>query len=307
MKKFAIAAAAVAALSSGVVNAYTMGTFSNGFVVPNVIHNGATDTTVVGVTAAAKVGVNWVFYDQDSKHKRDGCFNMTANDFEAFNWNSPKSGTVNLDVSSLAGTRGYLVFAVGSETTGATAAKATCDVYASFIETDLSNANGQQNIAGAAFQVLTTKNDVAFVPVIDGPLRSTSKSVDFALNSTDPIVTVDGAAPLNAMNYMRFYTAGGAKTSVVIWNTGAQDATKFQSTGYPFDTEQKPYGSVSFTLAKKELNVVDAGTLVGTTPTDGFFKWQASATATAGQLFTYSVIDAPAFGALQSIVNPYTK
>ena len=50
MKKFAMAAVAAAALSAGVAQAYTVGTFSNGFVVPNVIHNGPTDTTAVGLS-----------------------------------------------------------------------------------------------------------------------------------------------------------------------------------------------------------------------------------------------------------------
>ena len=45
MKKFAMAAVAAAALSAGVAQAYTVGTFSNGFVVPNVIHNGDTVAT----------------------------------------------------------------------------------------------------------------------------------------------------------------------------------------------------------------------------------------------------------------------
>ena len=50
MKKFALAAVAAAALTAGVAQAYTVGSFSNGFVVPNVIHNGAaTNTTAVGI------------------------------------------------------------------------------------------------------------------------------------------------------------------------------------------------------------------------------------------------------------------
>ena len=49
MKKFAMAAVAAAAMTAGVAQAYTMGTFSNGVVVPNVIHNGAADTTAVGL------------------------------------------------------------------------------------------------------------------------------------------------------------------------------------------------------------------------------------------------------------------
>ena len=48
MKKFALAAVAAAALSAGVAQAYTVGTFSNGVVVPNVIHS-AGETTAVGL------------------------------------------------------------------------------------------------------------------------------------------------------------------------------------------------------------------------------------------------------------------
>jgi len=40
MKKFAMAAVAAAAMTAGVAQAYTQGTFSNGVVVPNVIHTG---------------------------------------------------------------------------------------------------------------------------------------------------------------------------------------------------------------------------------------------------------------------------
>ncbi|AOG25122.1 hypothetical protein [Acidovorax sp. RAC01] len=49
MKKFALAAVAAAAMTAGVAQAYTVGTFSNGLVVPNVIHNGAASTTAVGL------------------------------------------------------------------------------------------------------------------------------------------------------------------------------------------------------------------------------------------------------------------
>ena len=63
MKKFAMAAVAAAALSAGVAQAYTVGTFSNGFVVPNVIHNGPTDTTAVGLInqTGTSAAVYWTF------------------------------------------------------------------------------------------------------------------------------------------------------------------------------------------------------------------------------------------------------
>ena len=73
MKKFAMAAVAAAALSAGVAQAYTVGTFSNGFVVPNVIHNGPTDTTAVGLInqTGQSVAVYWTFFDQNSSHITD--------------------------------------------------------------------------------------------------------------------------------------------------------------------------------------------------------------------------------------------
>lgn len=306
MKKLAIAAAAAAALTAGVANAYTTGTFSNGFVVPNVYFNSSTDKTVVGILSAQKVGVNWVFYDENSKHERDGCINMTKDDFEAFDWSAPKSGNQTLDVSKYVGKRGYLVFAVGAaSSTAPNTHKSDCETYDAYVGGSFPNS---QLIAGAAFHVNTATSDVAYVPVIDGPLTA-STGVNFALSNTDPITAVAGAAPANAMHYLRFYTAGGAKTDIVIWNTSAHDASKdFNTTGFPFDTQQNNFGSVSFGLKNKELNVLDAKSLVGTTPTDGFFKWQArSVSGTGNTVFTYSVINAPAFGALQSIVNPYTQ
>jgi len=304
MKKLAIAAAAAAALTAGVANAYTTGTFSNGFVVPNVYFNSPTDKTVVGILAAQKVGVNWVFYDENSKHLRDGCFNMTKDDFEAFDWSAPKSGNQTLDVSVFAGKRGYLVFTVGAGTAGGTEHKQDCSVYDAYL---LPSTVNPQLIAGAAFHVNTATSDVAYVPVIDGPLTG-STGVNFALSSTDPVEQVAGAAPANATHYLRFYTAGGANTDIVIWNTSLFNASSdFQTTGYPFGTEQNNFGSVSFGLKNKELNVFDAKSLVGSVPADGFFRWQPRTSGTQNAVFTYSVINAPAFGALQSIINPYTR
>ncbi|MEW6694987.1 MAG: hypothetical protein AB1371_08585 [Pseudomonadota bacterium] len=318
MKKLAIAAAAAAALTAGVANAYTTGTFSNGFVVPNVYHNGSGDTTAVGVIngRSSSVAVHWVFYDQDSVHKRDGCFVMTANDFEPFVWAAPKSGSNTLDVSGLAGTRGYLVFAVGTDSAGArddAALKTTCDNYENIYlpsTTSASNASAQV-LAGAAFHVKTATSDVAYVPVIDGPLASTlTPAVSFSSSTNDPVTSVAGAADASDTHFLRFFTAGGAKTDIVIWNSAAYNAgqgasAQFSKVAFPYDTNQGSYGSITLPLTKKELNIFDAGTVVGTTPNDGFIRWTPMASATTPGVFTYSVINAPAFGALQSIVNPY--
>lgn len=316
MKKLAIAAAAAAALTAGVANAYTTGTFSNGFVVPNVYHNGAGDTTAVGVLngSSSSVAVHWVFYDQDSVHQRDGCFVMTANDFEPFVWAAPKSGSNTLDVSGMAGKRGYLIFAVGTDSSAArdsAALKTSCDNYeAVYLPSNAANAT-KQVLAGAAFHVNTATNDVAYVPVIDGPVVSATAN-SFSASTSDPVTTVAGAADAGDTHFLRFYTAGGAKTDIVIWNSAAYVAggtgAQFSKVAFPYDTAQGSYGSITLPLTKKELNVFDAATVVGSTPNDGFIRWTPMAvTATTAGVFTYSVINAPAFGALQSIVNPYLK
>lgn len=330
MKKLAIAAAAAAALASGGAHAYTTGTFSNGFVVPNVVHNGGTDTTVVGITSGdAAVAVNWVFYNQDSVHERDGCFVMTANDFEAFNWSAPKNGSTTLDVSGLAGKRGYLVFAAGADSASIAAATdstgvlgTNCTAYQAYLPTaTTATIYGAKAIGAAAFHVKSSTSDVAYVPVIDGPLLSGS-AVDFASETSDPVVEVAGAAAAGSTtHYLRFFTEGTAATSIVIWNSGAIDATlstttstskaKLGKVAFPFDTAQNNYGSITLPLTKKELNIIDAKTVVGATPTDGFIKWTPAAAVNSGgalagnNIYTYSVVDAPAFGALQSIVNLY--
>ena len=179
MKKFAMAAVAAAALSAGVAQAYTVGTFSNGFVVPNVIHNGPTDTTAVGLInqTGQSVAVYWTFFDQNSTHITDGCFAMTNKDYEPFIWSQQSGG-------GLSGTRGYLVFAAGATTAGG-AAQTACGA-AAFLA-------GPAAISGNAFQVDSVAKDVAFVPVIDGPLTIAAGHDVTKLNNVS-LTAVAGAA-----------------------------------------------------------------------------------------------------------------
>ena len=147
MKKFAMAAVAAAALSAGVAQAYTVGTFSNGFVVPNVIHNGDADTTAVGIVndTGNVVPVFWTFFDQNSNHGVDGCFPMTNKQYTGFNW-ATASGV------GMEGKRGYLVFAVGSGGAALTAATACAPANAT-LATQADAANSGQ-LAGNAFAAL---------------------------------------------------------------------------------------------------------------------------------------------------------
>ena len=314
MKKFAMAAVAAAALSAGVAQAYTVGTFSNGFVVPNVIHNGDTDTTAVGIInqTGNVVPVFWTFFDANSNHVTDGCFPLTNKDYEPFIW-SQQSGT------GLAGTRGYLVFAVGANTASTTAAGA-CAV------SNAAAGMGTGAIGANAFQVNTTAQDVAFVPVIDGPLTLATGS-DLTTLGPLSLLSVAGAAPATAgtstgpVFSMRYAVDGtlnaGLETRIVVWSTGDHRGTH---TVNMYDAAQNRK-SVNFALAEAELSFFNPETIPGRPAAfvDGFIEWNAMAAepsdypGTSGQslfslggsVFTYSVISAPAFGAVQSVLGSH--
>jgi len=292
MKKLAIAAAAAAAMTAGVAHAYTTGTFSNGFVVPNVIHNGAANSTAVGVISNNATSVYWTFFDEDSKHITDGCFPMTANDYYPFVW-ANQSGV------GLEGKRGYLVFAA------AAAGTATACSTASTIVTG-------EVISGHAFEYDVAKSDVAFVPVIDGPL-GISSGADLTTLDEDSLTSVAGAAPVGETLVMRYYidgATGGDDTRIVVWSTGDQ-STGDQSGSHTvniYDDKQNRK-SVNFDLVNEELDWFDPETIAGRPADfkDGFIVWNTAnaAPTLAGSIFSYSVISAPAFGAVQTILNPH--
>lgn len=286
MKKLAIAAAAAAAMTAGVAHAYTMGTFSNGFVVPNVIHDGGNTSTAVGLISTEATAVYWTFFDQNSKHITDGCFSMTANDYHPFVWQSA-SGV------GLENKRGYLVFAAGVGT--------NCSGVPNIRPTTA------QTLAGHAFEYDLRAKDVAYVPVIDGPLGITS-GADLTTLGADSLLTVGGAAPVGHTLYMRYYidgAAGGDDTRIVVWSTGNQSGTH---TVNIYDDKQNRK-SVNFDLSFEELDWFNPETIAGRPADfkDGFIVWNTGSASPklSGSVFSYSVISAPAFGAVQSILNPH--
>lgn len=336
MKKFAMAAVAAAALSAGVAQAYTVGTFSNGFVVPNVIHNDAADTTAVGLInqSGAARAVYWTFFDQNSNHVTDGCVNLTNKDYESFIW-SGRAG------AGLAGKRGYLVFAAGATTAGtAQTACAGSAVLASVADTQIS---------GTAFHVYATSKDVAFVPVIDGPLTlqqagvaastgvgvggvvnngtqgGATNSVDITTMGSASLLAVAGAVtvagatalpqPQFSMRYAIDGATGGLDTAIVVWSTGDH---KGSHTVNMYDDKQDRK-SVNFDLKFAELDWFDPESIVGRAANhlDGFIEWTPGASIPAGapatgslytlggSVFTYSVISSASFGAVQTVLGAH--
>jgi hypothetical protein len=305
MKKFAMAAVAAAAMTAGVAQAYTAGTFSNGVVVPNVIHNGPTDTTAVGLVNQSGVakGVFWTFFDQNSKHITDGCFVMTDKDYTPFVW-------ANESGAGLEGKRGYLVFSVGG---GAVGGATTCATTATNVAP---GTFGDEFIAAHAFQVNANSQDVAYTPVIDGPLTFDAAVTDLTVLDAASLTAVAGAAQStgaantgDAEFSMRYFLDGGASTNIVVWSTGSH---KGSHTVNIYDDKQNRK-SVNFDLAFDELDWFNPALIAGRPANfvDGFIEWNANQTLLAadgvtlldGSVFSYSVISAPAFGAVQSVLG----
>jgi hypothetical protein len=253
MKKFALAAVAAAALSAGVAQAYTVGTFSDGVVVPNVIHNGPTDTTAVGLInqSPTVVPVFWTFFDQNSNHVTDGCFPMTPKDYEPFVWSSA-SGL------GLEGKRGYLVFAVGATPAGISVANACQAANSAAI-------NGAGLIAANAFRWMPpTRTWRSFSDRRPSGYRGDlstmgPNSLFVALGARSFGGPGPAAAPVFSMRYFIDGAAGGNDTGVVVWSTGDQRGTH---TVNMFDDKQNRK-SVNFKLNFAELDYFDPETIPG--------------------------------------------
>lgn len=348
MKKLVLAAAAATLLGAGGANAYTIGTFEDGFVVPNVVHNGPGYTTTVGIINKSEwpVGtglaaeVYWTFFDENSNHKRDGCFIMTYRDFQPFVW-ANESGV------GLENVRGYLVFQIGNHAVSASSLKcytntpnviqivpppgpgaAGAGMYHTGPKHALLSAN--------AFQVDLANQDVAYTPVITGPIAYATGTPITSMNRNS-VLAVGGAAQvgLNPTIHMRYYVdnaAGGNDTNISVWSTGNHSGTH---TVLVADDNQNVV-STNFELKTGEQDLFNVESSLQGRPSafvDGFIEWRPLQPATGvnpafgdslralvlnggvsptfpagiqppgfGSAFAYSIISAPAFGAVQSLI-----
>lgn len=272
MKKIALAAAVASALTVGTANAYNLNQEATGLVVPNVIHNGPTDTTAVGIVSRNAGTVYWVFFDEDSNHVVDGQFAVTANDLHPFVW-------ANASGIGMEGKRGYLVFTLDTNNDGV------------IDDTTKNNAIGY--MSGNAFQVNTTAKDVEFVPtiplVMNAAMNASTASAataDYVLPVTLPAMTgasirsarltgVDAGDRLD-LRYFIDNAAGGNDTTIAFWN--ADELRTSSSTPLTFtaqmynDAQQRQ--SINFALPKRNMNAVDVETILGRPAAflDGFIE-----------------------------------
>ncbi len=297
MKKLPIAVAVAAAMSAGAAGAYTMGTFDNGLLVPQVYHNGAGDTTAVGLLThgcgdpGAAVTVYWTFFDENSTHVTDGEIHMTEADVYPFVWAS-ESGV------GLEGKQGYLVFFADPSGDGQiSAADADC-------------------LAGEAFHVVAADNDVAYKAVwpidvtndVDGGAIADPTTMD-----ATTLGTLTSGAPVGDVITMRYSIANGDTTSIAVWS--ADDISGVYTVNMYDDEENRK--SVNFALPNAEQNSIDPSTIAGRPASfvNGFIEWVTPDPAAltpprdnppAGNgVVSYSVIRSAAFSARQTVVNPH--
>lgn len=287
MKKLSLAVAVAATLGAGVANAYTVAEPGDGVLVPNVIHNGPSDTTAVGLinhsTTAATV--YWTFFDQNSKHIADGQFQMTGNDFVRFVW-AEESGL------GLEGMRGYLTFNVGVSAT------------------DPTPASGM--ISAAAFQADAVLGDAVFVPTF--PIDQTdldSAATDLTNLDENSLVNLASGAPAGDTVDLRYEFSGDFQSRIVVWSTGGTDGTvaggglKGTRTVNMYDDNQDRR-SVNFTCDFSELCFIDPTTIIGRPAgfTSGFIRAQFGNSG-AGDFVSYTAVRSASFGATQTILNTH--
>lgn len=300
MKKIAIAAAVTAAFSAGAAHAFTLSEFANGFVVPHVVHNGPSDTTAVGIVAQNAAAIYWAFFDQNSKHVKDGCFTVTANQYKPFVW-SDNAGV------GLEGQEGYLVFAVGdsADSTG----KPICAGSAGL--------KPGSTIAGNAFQVNLNTQNADFVPVISGLTMATGTNLT-SMNA-DSLTGIAGAVQVGALTsplVLRYTIGNGDQTRIYLWSTGdlgGGTATTAKSYTINMYDDQQNRASLAVSMVHKELEVIDPSTIAGrpSSFTDGFItigqNELISNVGTSAYVFGYSMISSPYYGATQTLLGHIAK
>jgi hypothetical protein len=314
MKKTALAVVVTGALGVSAANAATVTEFANGVLVPRAITNQAdpgVGQTAIGLNSCAAGTVYWTFFDVNSNHVLDDQFNMTENDQANLVWNVTNNpGTDRLFGDPiLEGEEGYLIFIYDTTGDGALQASTT-------------GSSDEPCLAGAAFQVYLGEDDVAFVPTMPLNIRPVAQGVsagdfdevpdangnpgsgifisDLRATTGDDLVRLTAGANANDIVFLRYFidgAAGGNDTAIYIWST-TSPGTGITVQAYNDNQERR---SINIDLPNVELNVIDPETLP--IPfTDGFIEWPVPDTV-AGAI-SWSVIDSPAFGARQTIVNP---
>jgi len=262
--------------------AVQLGLYSEGALVPSVIHDGGSIDTVVGIICqmdctqhlsgnpTPQMKVHWTFFDVDSKHVTDGDIVCTDDDLVGFSWKASSGrGLENVE--------GYLVFHAQND----------------------QRTNYQ--ISANAFLVDQAKKDAIFVPVI--PLTTN----DFAgapRTEPDTITALTNGIHHGQSFDVRYWIdpTYQAATTIVVWLVDPYTDSKGKAIPMTVnawnDNEQRK--SITISLPH-ELNKICPGTIQGMPAdfVDGFISMAMPATIDG---FAYSYISSTLFGAQQTLL-----
>jgi hypothetical protein len=269
MKKIAVAVAVASALgaSSVGVQAYTMGTFDFGVLVP-VAYSTATEGTYIGLISRCGGNIYWSAYDQDSKHLEDDVIPATPLDM------------VSVDVGAAIGMTGpaYMLFQMDRNSAANANPPNTPDgVYDTYDDGCL---------AGNAFWVDLPMNDVTYVPTFPVDLTDVNDGVPGhsvgLIGGVDYISSLVAGAQWREWIFMRYFVdnvaANADLTKIYAWTVCKPPATQ-QTRFYNADQD---WLSAPVDTPKDELNIIDPETYIIPRDTgfkDGFIPWEVAIAA----------------------------
>jgi hypothetical protein len=281
MKKLGLAVAVASALgaASSAVQAYGIGMYANGLLVP---YANVAAGTVVGLMTCAAGNVKWYFMDKNSNHVTDGSIPMTKNDYHSFIWNDATAG------NGLSDKPGYLVFVL--DTNGAYNQATDKDTApdGKLLPEDKDRSGDIPCLAGNAFQVDLPNDDIVFQPTVPLAIHD---FIHFDLDILPPgielgigipnLATLENnsqffmvwgawAGELLSMRYYVDYQDGGNDTTVYHWSV-CKPREDMKATAY--DDKQTPK-SITIPMPNEELNWFDVEKIEGmpTTFTDGYIN-----------------------------------
>jgi hypothetical protein len=267
MKKIAAAVAVASALgaSSAGVQAYTVGTFDFGVLVP-LAYATANEGTFVGLISRCGGNVYWSAYNQDSVHLEDDVIPVTPLDM------------VSIDVGGLIGQTGpaYMLFQLDRNSAANDNPPNTPDgVYTSYDDDCL---------AGNAFWVDLPMADISYVPTFPVDLSD----VDDASYNV-PVGKIGGASYITALKagaqenewiWQRYIgdniQPDGVTTKIMTW-TVCKSPSTVQTRFYNADQN---WFSAPLDMPKDELNILDPEIYIiprDKSFMDGFVLWPVAA------------------------------
>jgi hypothetical protein len=315
MKKLGLAVAVATAMgaTSAVVNAYNVGEYDNGLLVP---YAAIADGTAVGLMTCWAGNVAWTYFDENTKHITDGVIPMTKNDMYSFIFS--REAGIGLEAQ-----KGYLVFVLDTEgkysnvTNGNDLPDGDLDSY------------DNPCLAGNSFQLDVANQDVHFQGI-----------ENVSAMDNDSLTALAWGAWWGDIVSMRYYIdnqPGGNDTKIFVWSVCKPPVS---NTVNMYDDNEK-VKSVNILLPNDELNIIDPETILGRPATflDGFINWEVAAAQQPDSsvsdpaycdhgrggpgrasddtaenrknrdyqgVVSWSFIYAPAFGAAQTLINPHT-